>query len=263
VKLRLAPLFALTLFVLAAGVQLATAERSGRGGVVVSLDGSISPRYLPRHHLAPVFITISGSVARSNSAPLPQLAGLDFAFGGPNGLETAGLPLCPRAELRASELPHALSVCGPALVGRGRLQARIEFPGQPPNDILARLLAFNGRTSSGDPAVWLLVDPYRPDLPSSFVLAFRVQPATEGTYGVFLRARISQTLGRWWRLRSFRLTIGRRYRADGVRHSYLKGRCPLPPRFHVAPVPLARATFHFSPRPVLPVAILRGCRVRD
>ena len=260
---RLAALLCLVLIVLATAVQLATAERSGRAGVVVSLDGSISPRSLPRHRLAPVFITISGSIARSASPPLPRLAGLDLAFAGPDGLETAGLPLCPRADLRASELPHALSVCGPALVGRGRLRARVEFPGQQPSDVLARLLAFNGRTSSGDPAIWLLVDPYRPDLPSSFVLPFRLQRGAEGTYGVFLRARISQSLGRWWRLRSFRLTIGRRYRAAGARRSYLNARCPLPPRFHALPFPLARATFHFSPRPVLPVAILRGCRVRD
>ena len=65
------------------------------------------------------------------------------------------------------------------------------------------------------------------------------------------------------RLRSFAMTLGRRYLAGGVRHSYLSAGCPLPPRFHHFPIPLARATYTFSPRPSLSVTKTSSCRVLE
>jgi hypothetical protein len=77
-----------------------------------------------------------------------------------------------------------------------------------------------------------------------------------------MRTPVAEALGRWPRLRSFELTLGRRYVAGGSRHSYLSASCSLPPRFHIGYFALARATYSFSPRPTLSTAILRSCRVR-
>ncbi|HTR75280.1 MAG TPA: hypothetical protein VMH33_08485 [Solirubrobacterales bacterium] len=236
----------------------AGAERTGGDGVVVSLDGSIHPNRLPRDRPAPVSVELSGTVGVDGGGEPPRLDRIEVAFGVHGGLDTAGLPLCPRARLRNATQNQARARCGAALVGHGTIEA--EIPLNPEEPVLARasVLAFNGR-SHGRPAVW--VHAYSPSPPVSFVLPFYLHRIDDGAYGTLMRAPVAAALGSWPRLRSFRITLGRRYLSHGVRHSYLSARCPLPPRFHVLAVPIARATYAFSPRPTLSTTILRSCRV--
>jgi len=248
------------LALLVVAVGLANAERSGRAGVIVSLDGSISPRYLPRRRPAPVSLTLTGTIRSADGSPPPRLASIEIAFGVRGGLSTAGLARCPRARLRNATRSQALARCRAALVGRGSIVTEVPLAPERPLLARARALAFNGRTA-GRPAVW--VHAYSASPPVSFVLPFYLRSLRAGAYGVLLRAPVSRALGRWPRLRSFRITLGRRYRAGGKRRSYLSARCPLPPRFSIGFFPLARATYHFAPAPTLATTILRGCRVRD
>jgi hypothetical protein len=256
-RLGLAVLAATCLAGLAAG--LAGAEQTGGGGVVVSLDGSISPKSLPRHRPVPVAVTLSGSIRADDGATPPRLGRIDFAFGARGGLDTAGLPRCPRARLRNATARQALARCRGALVGRGTIGAEVPLSATDPLPVRAGVLAFNGR-SQGHPAVW--VHAYSAAPPVSFVLPFHLRPARDGAYGILMRAPLAKALGRWPRLRSFSITLGRRYRAAGTARSYLSASCPLPPRFGVGFFPLARATYRFAPEPSLTTTILRGCRVR-
>jgi hypothetical protein len=236
------------------------AERSGHDGVVVSLDGSISPRRLPRDRPAPVSLTLAGTVRGTDGSQPPQLSRIEIAFGSRGGLDTAGLPTCRRRQLRNATGPQAMARCGDAVVGRGTIATEVALnPGRP---VLAaaEAIAFNGR-KGGRPAVW--VHAYSASPPVSFVLPFFLRRPAGGAYGVVLRSPVAAALGRLPRLRSFRITLGRHYRAAGVAHSYLSARCPLPPRFHVGYFPLARASYVFSPRPTLSTTILRGCGVRE
>ena len=241
-------------------VGLAGAEQSGRSGVVVSLDGSVSPRQLPRQLRAPVSITLAGTIRATDGSPAPRLDQIEIGFGARGGLDTAGLPRCPRARLRNATSTQALARCRGALVGRGVLEADVLLVPEKPLLARAGVLAFNGR-SRGHPAVW--VHAYSASPAVSFVLPFDLRQRDTGAYGVLLRAPVARALGRWPRLRSFKLTLGRRYRAGGALHSYLSANCPLPPRFTTANFPLAQATYHFDPRPTLSVTILRRCRVDD
>jgi hypothetical protein len=238
----------------------AGAETSGRDGVVVSLDGGIQPRQLPRDRPAPISVTLSGSVRSANGATPPRLTRIEVAFGARGGLDTAGLPVCPRGRLTNATQSQALERCRSALVGSGTIEAEVPLNPEEPFIADARALAFNGR-SGGRPAVW--IHAYSASPPVSFVLPFYLRKVDDGAYGLLMRAPVAAALGRWPRLRSFDLTLGRRYQFHGVRRSYLSASCPLPPRFHVFSVPLARATYTFAPRPTLSTAILRRCRVLE
>jgi hypothetical protein len=145
------------------------------------------------------------------------------------------------------------------VVGHGEITA--EVPLDPRNPLLAqaKVIAFNGR-SGGAPAIWLHA--YSASPPVAFVLPFHLRQGS-GSFGILLRSQVGRALGRWPRLRAFAVTFGRRYRAGGERRSYLSARCPLPPRFSIGIVPIARATYHFAPRPTHTTTILRGCRVRE
>lgn len=242
------------------GAGLAGAEQAGGGGVVVTLDGEVTPNSLPRHRPVPVAVGISGSVRSDDGGPPPRLRRLEIAFGARGGIDTEGLPRCPRARLRNATARQALARCRAALVGRGTISA--EVPLNPAEPMVARagVLAFNGR-SGGRPAVW--VHAYSAAPPVSFVLPFELRRLHRGGYGMAISSPVARSLGRWPRLRSFSLTLGRRYRAGGIAHSYLSADCPLPPRLHVFFFPLARATYRFDPGPTHIVTITRGCRVRS
>lgn len=238
----------------------ALAEQTGTTEVVVSFDGKITPRQLPRNRPAPVSLQLSGSVHGTNGNPPPQLQRIDIAFGARGGLDTTGLPTCPRSRLRNATQRQALARCRDALVGRGQISAEVPLNPADPIPARAGVLVFNG-LSHGRPAAW--VHAFSASPPVSFVLPFYLRRQRTGAYGVLIRSPVRRALGRWPRLRSFQITLGRRYRATGELHSYLNARCPLPPRFNVLSVPVARATFYFAPRPTLTQPILRRCRVRQ
>ncbi len=242
------------------GAGLAGAEQTGGEGVVVSMNASIAPKRLPRDRPAPVSVTLSGSIRADAGAVPPRLGRIDFAFGARGGLDVTGLPRCPRSRLRNATARQALARCRGALVGRGSITAEVPLSPQDPLPVRAKALAFNGR-AQGRPAVW--VHAYSAAPPVSFVLPFYLRPGRAGAYGILMRAPLAKALGRWPRLRSFRITLGRRYRAAAAARSYLSASCPLPPRFHVLSVPVARATYTFVSGPSLTTTILRACRVRD
>jgi hypothetical protein len=241
-------------------VGLGDAERNGRAGVLVSLEASFSPARLPRHRPVPVTLTLTGTISTADASPGTHLGSLELAFGARGGLSTAGLPRCRGAQLRNATQRQALARCRGALVGSGTILTDVLLDPEKPVPAHAGVLAFNG-TAGGRPAVW--IHAYSASPPVSFALPFSLRRPNDGAYGVSLETPVSSTLGRWLRLRSFRITIGRRYRVNGVQRSYLSASCPLPPRLTIGFFPLARATYHFVPAPTLTTTVLRSCRARD
>lgn len=237
----------------------AQAEQSARAGVRAAFRGSFAPASIPRHRLAPISLTLEGS-ARSDDGPPPRLRRIEFAFGSRGGLETEGLPVCPRARLRNATSRQALARCRDALVGHGEITAEVPFNPQEPIAVRAKVLVFNGR-HEGSPAAW--VQAYSATPPAAFVLPFYLERPAKGTYGVLMRSPVGRSLGRWPRLRSFQITLARRYRSAGEMRSYLSAHCPLAPRLTRLSVPFARATYEFAPRPTIVQPIRRLCVVRE
>jgi hypothetical protein len=252
-------LAALALAVLSSLVVSAQAEQSARAGVRAAFRGSFAPSAIPRHRLAPISLTLEGS-AGSKDGPPPRLRRIEFAFGARGGLETKGLPVCPRARLLNATSRQALARCADALVGHGEITAEVPFNPSEPVAVRAKVLVFNGRYKGG-PAAW--VHAYAETPPASFVLPFYLERPANGTYGVLMKSPVGHSLGRWPRLRSFRITLGRRYRGAGETRSYLSAHCPLAPSFTQLSVPFARATYEFAPHPTIVQPIRRLCVVRE
>ena len=253
-----AALLAAALVALAAA-GLARGERAQRGNLIVSLDGHISPRRLPRHTPAPASVVLSGQVSTADRSPLPRLRRVELDIAAPGGIDTRGLPVCPRRRLLSATVAEALAACGSSLVGHGRLGVDFFLPGQAPFAFAASLRAFNGRFADGSPAVWLHV--YGSSPPSAFVLGFARRHGA-GDFPTRLIATLPANLGPWPHLARFKMTFGRRFAYRGTRHSFLSANCPLPPRFTAGIFPFARATYAFDGGSTVSTAIARGCRVR-
>lgn len=237
----------------------AGAERAQNGNLVVSLDGGITPLKLPRNHAAPVGVRLSGGVRTADSSPLPRVKRIKFALAFRGLVNTRGLAVCPRARLQIADSTQAMESCGSALVGRGTLKARVFVPSQFPFGIHARLLAFNGRTKRGNPAVW--VHAYSKSPPVSFVLPFRVR-RQPGHFRTVLETVVPRSVGPWPRFSHFEIMISRQFSFQGKRRSYLSASCPLPPSLTAGFLSFARATFSFADVPDLSTESVRSCRAR-
>jgi hypothetical protein len=232
-------------------------ERSQSGDLIIYLRGGVSPRTLPRDHSTPVSVELQAGIETQDSIPLPHVKKISLELAYRGALDTKGLPLCPRAELRALDTRHATALCGSAIVGRGSLYARVFVPSQAPFGLHARLLAFNGKTHRGRTAIWVLA--YSPDPPISFVLPFHVRRQS-GPFRTALVSVVPRDVGPWPHFAHFSMVVSRRFHYRGQVHSYLRASCPLPPRFTSGLLSLARATFSIDNGPELDVEAVRTCR---
>ncbi len=253
---------ALIVLLVAASVVFAGqagAERAQTGNLIVSLRGGISPRMLPRNEKAPVAVSLAGGVQTADESPLPRVNRLKLELGWRGRLDAHGLPVCPQGRLRGTASYQAAERCGPSLVGKGHLSAKIFIPGQSPFPISANLLAFNGRTKVGRRAV--LIHAYTSRPPVSFVIPFVVH-RSKGAFKTVLVTTIRRAVGTWPHVASFHVRVGRNFLFDGTRHSYLNASCPVPQQFTAGFLSFARATYSFADGDELTAESVRGCRAQ-
>jgi hypothetical protein len=238
---------------------IATAERSQSGNLIVSLNGGISPRTLPRNHPAPVAVHLAGHVLTSDKAPLPRVNWIRLELAWRGELDTEGLPLCPRSRLLGADTRTAIERCRDSQVGRGRLFARIFVPNQRSFDVRGRIAAFNGLTKQGGPAV--LVHSYSPDPPVAFVIPFAVHHQ-KGAFRTVLVALIRRSAGPWPHVANFQISVSRTFSHEGEPRSYLKASCPVPKHFTAGFLSFARATYSFEGGRQITTESVRSCRAR-
>lgn len=238
-------------------VPVVHGERFQDGDLIVYLRGGISPRTLPRDHSRPVSVRLQAGIRTANAVPLPRVQKISLELAYRGVLDTEGLPVCARRELRALDTRNAMLVCGSSLVGTGKLYARVFVPSQAPFGLHARLLAFNGKTRQGRTAIWVLA--YSSDPPFSFVLPFHVRRQS-GPFRTALVSVVPRDVGPFPHFAHFSMVVSRRFQFQGRTHSYLKASCPLPPRLTSGLLSLARATFSIENSPDLNVEAVRTCR---
>jgi hypothetical protein len=237
----------------------AQGERSQSGNLIVALNGGIDPLRLPRLEPAPVAVHLEGKIGTADGSPLPQVKQIKIELAGPGLLSTRGLAICPRARLRNADDRQALARCGPALVGRGSLRAQVLIPSQAPFAIHTHLLAFNGRSAAGRPAIW--VHAFSSNPPISLVLPFVVHPGT-AAFPTSLVASVSRSVGPLPRLAVFHLNLFRRFSYRGQQRSYISASCPVPPKFTAGFLSFARATYSFAGNRQVRIESVRSCRAR-
>ncbi|HEX3243104.1 MAG TPA: hypothetical protein VHQ97_08485 [Solirubrobacterales bacterium] len=256
------PRIVLALACLAAAAVIVTpfagAERSQVGNLIVSLNGGIHPLKLPRHEPAPVGVHLSGRVITADKTPVPRVNWIRLELAWRGVLHTKGLPVCPQKRIDGRLSGQAMRACGPALVGRGGLDAEIFVPYQEPFKIKAHLLVFNGKTKQGRPKV--LVHAFTADPPVSFVIPFTVR--REGPYRTILITTIRKSVGPWPHVANFHVFVSRKFNYDGHRVSYLSASCPIPKGFTAGFLSFARATYTFEGGKQMRTESVRSCRAR-
>jgi hypothetical protein len=237
----------------------AGAERAQDGNLIVTLNGGINPRALPRHKPAPVAVHLAGAVTTSDQTPLPRVNWIRLELAWRGVLNTNGLPVCPAIRLINADTRQAIQRCGASRVGKGGLQAKIFVPNQPPFAVRARLVAFNGQTKAGRAAV--LVHAYATHPPVSFVIPFVVHHKP-GEFRTVLMTTIRRSVGPWPHVSDFHISIARNFRHKGKRRSYLSASCPVPQGFTAGFLSFARATYTFEGGKQMTTESVRSCRAQ-
>jgi hypothetical protein len=245
---------------LALGSGAAWAVSNGEGDLVLSFEGGIRPKALPRDSPAPVAVWVSGTV-RSASGDLdriPQVARIEVAINRQGRLDDRGLPVCRPRQIRKAREAKAKRACGEALVGRGRVTVLVKLENQPPALVQARLLAFNGPRRHGRKLI--LAQAYARKPPASFIFSFSVQ-RRPGIFGTVLSATVSPSVRAWAYLTRFQMTLGRRYVAAGRRHSFVSAACAAPGGFDTALFPFAEARYTLADGRRFEMSQSARCRV--
>ena len=229
-------------------------SRAGVTGVLVSLDGSLlAEAALAGHRFSPVSITLAGAVHGTEGQLPPPIGRIDIDFGSnAEPRKPTGLPACRRSQLVASDLPHAMEVCGPALVGKGSVDRDPRIPRRDPARSAsspARLQRPQQRARRRRLGAGLALQTGAGDLLRPALLPTgQFPPAVPSAIG---SGRPSTTTRpRFWRLSQ----VQRHARApttepkaSGAATSTPAARCRR--RFSSLSIPLARATYRFAPTP--------------
>jgi hypothetical protein len=253
VKLLL--LSALALSALGAAAQ---GELTQKGDLIVSFEGGIAPKSLPRSGGAPVTVRVAGNIKTSHGLRLPQLRKIAVAINRAGKLYDKGLPICKVAAIQPATEAVAKKRCADSIVGFGHVTLVVRLPSQA--DYISRnnLLAFNGPHRDGKKLI--LAQIYSKNPPGAIILTFTVKKH-KGIYGNVIETTLPKYAQNWAYLTNFEMNLGRTWQSHGREHSYVSASCAAPQGFTKALFPFGKATYSFGTGEVLTTKIVRSCDV--
>jgi hypothetical protein len=236
----------------------AHAELTERGDLFVNFKGGIAPDALPRTKLAPIAVSVAGTVRTLSGQRPPALRQIRIELNRGGVLDSRGLPVCRYGELIASSPQQVMEACGDAQVGSGMYRAKTAFPEQETFPSEGHILAFNG-LYEGHSAILAHVYGGNP-VPITRVIVFRIR-RTGGTFGTVLTGRLSDAVNHYGYVVGIYLKLFRRYVFHGEQRSYISAACAAPAGFGIATFPFARASMTFADNRRLSSTLTRSCRV--
>lgn len=240
------------------GASLAHAELVEHGDLFVSFKGGLEPAALPRDSLAPIGVSVAGTVKTLSGERPPALRQIVIELNRGGVLDTRGLPRCRRSQIESSSSQDALAECGDAFVGRGTFLARTAFPEQGAFPSDGKVLAFNA-VVDGHQAILAHVYGTQP-VPITRIIVFDISHRS-GVYGTVLSGELPVSVNRYGYVKRVSLSLHRLFTYRGQRRSYLSAACPAPDGFPGASFSFARAAMSFADGRTLASTLTRSCRV--
>lgn len=259
IRARVKAAIALLAVVAAVLPATAQAELVAHGNLFVNFQGGLTPKALPRHALAPISVSIEGTVRTFSGENPPALRQMKVELNRHGVLDTEGLPVCPLEDIVSTSDVLAMKRCGTSLVGTGRFLANDSYPEQVRFPTTGRILAFNG-LEGRRPVIFAHIYGTVP-LTSTRIVVFRIERGS-GAYGTVLTGALPAALNPFGFVENISLHLHRTYTYLGKDHSYISAGCPAPSGFSSAVFPFARASMSFSDGRSLQGTLVRSCRVK-
>jgi hypothetical protein len=203
---------------------IATAEKPTVvqvGNLKLTLNGSFSPKALPKNKPAPITLNVSGKIETTDGKHPPALKEVVVETDKNGSIDVKGLPVCTSGKLQAQDTSHAEAICKTAIIGSGITNVEVEFPEQAPFIAKSKLLAFNGGTSGGKTTIFIHAYLSSP-VSAAVVTTVKISKIHNGRYGTKSIASIPKIAGGYGSVREFALTFARGYKNT----PFLFAKCP-------------------------------------
>jgi hypothetical protein len=199
------------------------AESLKFGKLWLTADGGFTPRSLPRNSYAPIGFKgyINTKSVDGNIPPALQRAVIEFDRDG--RLSVRGLATCDPLLLEEATPQEARARCPQAIVGTGHVGALITTEGGPPVYASSLLTIFNGPRQEGHPTAILHARTTVPGV-QNFVITVPIE-RQPGAFRYRATVEVPPIAAGRGSLTHLDVDIGRRYRFQGSKRSYISARC--------------------------------------
>ncbi|HEX6753120.1 MAG TPA: hypothetical protein VF093_05995 [Solirubrobacterales bacterium] len=224
---RLITTMAVAVAVAVTATSLAVAKKIvvQQGNLKLTVDGTFSPKQLPKSKLAPITLDVKGKVETLDGKHPPALREFVVETDKNGALNAKGLPTCTAAKLNSQDTKNAEKACPNAIVGAGKTDVEIEFAEQPPIVAHSKLLAFNGGVKGGTTTIFIHAFLTVP-VPAAVVTTVKVTKVKNGRYGLKSVASVPVIAGGAGSPINFSLKLHRDFTYKGKKQSYFLAKCP-------------------------------------
>ena len=192
------------------------------GGLELRADGEFTPHELPRNRPAPIEFEGQASVHAVDGGPLPRLERVVLDFDRDGRLSTSGLATCAPASIEGLGVSAARRRCEKAIVGKGKVGAAVLVEGRW-LQVTGELTLFNGPAAGGLATVVAHAQPI--SLPDEIYVVTIPIERIRGDYRYRATVEVPEIFNGTGVLTRVKATIGRRYRANGRKRSYVSAQC--------------------------------------
>jgi len=216
---------AVALAVTATGVAVAKKIVVQQGNLKLTVDGTFSPKKLPKSKPAPLTLDISGKVETLDGTHPPALREFVVETDKNGSVNAKGLPVCTAGKLNSRDTSAAKKACPKAIVGEGKTDVEIAFPEQAPIVAHSKLLAFNGGVKGGTTTIFIHAFLTVP-VPAAVVTTVKITKVHNGRYGLKSVATVPVIAGGSGSPINFSLKLHRDFTYKGKKQSYFLAKCP-------------------------------------
>jgi hypothetical protein len=196
------------------------------GNLIVTGNGTFSPKALSRTTPTPVALNVSGKVRTVDGTHPP--AAREIVIEGDKNIAftTKGFPACKGGsrELQARDTEAVEKACGEAILGKGSTTVSIKFPEQEAIPAKSPLLLFNGGEKGGVTTLYVHAYLTQP-ITTAVVTTVKVQRIKNGRYGIKSTASIPAIAGGAGSVTDFNLLVNKKYTYRGKKVSVLTAKC--------------------------------------
>ena len=217
-------ILALGAMLVVAGIASAAKVTVRTGNMVLTYEGKVTPKALPKNRLAPIALDISGTIAAVDGGHPPALKTVTVDTDKYGTVNAKGLPVCTSGRLQAQSNANAVRTCKASIVGRGRTSVRVAFPDSNPFTATGPLVFFNGGVKGG--TTMLFVHAYvAVPTPTAIVTTVRITRRRSGHFGLRSVATVPTIAGGFGSPISYEFEIDKKFTYKGRKQSYLLASC--------------------------------------
>ncbi len=201
------------------------ADHDQVGNLVLTINGGVTPKALPKSEMAPIALNVEGKIATAEGGHPPALKEVVVDTDKNGSIDARGAPTCTQGQLEAQTSASAERICRAAIVGTGTTDVEVLFPESNPIPIHSKLLAFNGGVKGGTTTIFVHAYLTNP-LAAAIVTTVKITKENNGPYGTRSVASVPKIANGSGSVTAFRLTFQKRlFTYKGKKHGYLLAKC--------------------------------------